>query len=85
MDIRGVKSFHVFSSFSSSSACGSTLQKASPLTHLALNVAPKNYGETPNVTLSLETKFKDGSAETAAYRFSDPNDVKKAGKAVENS
>ena len=42
-------------------------KKASPLTHLALNVAQNGYGETPNVTQPLETKYKDGSAENVAY------------------
>ena len=41
-------------------------KKASPLTHLALNAAQKGYGEIPNVTQPLDTKFKGGSAGNAA-------------------
>ena len=40
-------------------------KKASPLTHPAHNVDPQSYGETPNATLFMVTKFKGGNAETA--------------------
>ena len=38
----------------------------------------KTIGETPNVILFMEMRFKGGFARDCEHRFSDPNDVKKS-------
>ena len=54
-------------------------KQASPLTHPALNADPQSYGETPNATLFMVTKFKGGNVETVVCDFQILLTSKKAG------
>ena len=78
----GVKSPNVFSAFSSSSACGSTLQESIPLNPPCPQCNSKRLWRDSKRYTAAGDEIQRWLCRECGLRFSDPNDVKKAGTAV---
>jgi integrase/predicted RNA-binding Zn-ribbon protein involved in translation (DUF1610 family) len=78
----GVESPHVFSAFSSSPACGSTLQESIPLNPPCPQCGSKRLWRDSKRYTAAGYEIQRWLCRECGLRFSDPNDIKKAGAAV---